>query len=528
MNALTYAKHELRINRTFLIAWLLPLWSIPIMFIPAYQSYYPSIEDRQGLIHGMQINLGMRAMYGKLYNPGTLGQLMAWEGAGWLLILSAIMAVLLTFRCYRKAEATSLGELPRAGGLSRLDIAGGTLILVAGVCIILGLGITGVLLALNQAYGEISTIGAVSYGLTIALAALGSAVLAASTSLLLRDHHARAGLLLVGLGYMSRALADVQSIDFFNWITPLGWFGLVRPFTDDRFWVLGVGLAITTVLAALWLVGEQGREYGMSVLPVRPAKVRQPRRIVSAWQLRRLLDRGFHVTWIVTAFAMSMFMASLSSSMDDLLKEDESTGQIFKQMFGDMNLEVAFLTYMADFMGIIVCVAAVAGVMKLRGEERDRHVDLMRAQGIKRELPMQLQAGSSVLFIVEVAMAMALGSVLGVFAQSARADDVWDVAASANAAQVAPMLALAGLTALLIGIWPQQAWVAWLPIIYSALVTIIAPLFEAPEWLLKTSAFGHTIYSGHTDTFGGWLLLVAIGAVAFIAAWIFAGKREIA
>ncbi|MEJ5997961.1 hypothetical protein [Corynebacterium sp. H130] len=498
------------------------------MFIPAYEQYYPSVEDRQGLINGMQINLGMRAMYGKLYDPGTLGQLMAWEGAGWLMILSSVMAVLLTFRSYRKGEASSLGELARATGLSRLDIAVGTLILVTSVCLLLGLGVTGVLLGLNQAYGEIATEGAIAYGLAIAVSTLGSAMLAASISLLARDNHVRIGLLLVGVGYMSRALADVQGHDFFNWITPLGWFGLVRPFTDDRFWVLGIGLAVTAILAALWLAGERGREYGMSILPLRPTKVKRPRRIASAWQLRRLLDRGFHVTWMVTAFVISMFMSSLSSSMDDLLKEDEATGQIFKQMFGDQNLEEAFLTYMADFLGIVVAVAAVTATLKLRGEEKDRHVDLMRAQGISRQLPMQLQAASSLTFILEVAVAMALGSVLGVFSQSEHAETMWKVAATANASQVAPMLALAGLTALLIGLFPKQAWVAWLPIIYSALVTIIAPLFQAPEWLLKTSAFGHTIYSEDTSNWVAWCALVAVGAIGLVMAWVFAGKREIA
>lgn len=498
------------------------------MFIPAYESYYPNVEDRQGLISGMQINLGMRAMYGKLYDPGTLGQLMAWEGAGWLLILSAVMAVILTFRCYRKPEASSLGELPRATGLSRLDIALGTLLLVSAVSLILGLGITGVLVALNAFYGEISTKGAVAYGLAIFISTLGSAVLAAAASLFTRNEHTRVGLLLVGLGYMSRALADVQGIDFFNWITPLGWFGLVRPFTDDRFWVLGIAFAATMALAALWLYAERSREYGMGILPATQRKAPKPRAIASPWKLRRLLDRGFHLTWVITAFAISLFMSSLSSSMDDLLKEDETTGQIFKQMFGGMNLEIAFLTYMADFLGIIMAVAAVAGVMKLRGEERDRHVDLIRAQGTSRELPMKLQAASTVTFIVGVVLAMVAGSVLGVMLQSKHAEDVWQVAATANAAQVAPMLVLAGLTALLIGLWPKQAWVSWLPLIYSAVVSIIAPLFQAPEWLLKTSAFGHTIYSEDTSAWPAWVAMMIIGTIGLIAAWIFAGKREIA
>lgn len=528
MKSLTYAQHQLRINYAFLIAWLLPLWSLPIIFTPAYKSYYPNIEDRQGLISGMQINLGMRALYGKIYDPGTLGQLLAWESAGWLMILSAVMSVLLTFRCYRKPESSSLGELPRATGLSRLDIAVGTLILVAGTSALLGVGLTGVLLALNAAYGEIPADGAVVYGLSIALSTLGSAVLAAAVSLLVRANHARVSLLLVGVGYISRALADVQGIDFFRWITPLGWFGLTRPFTDNRLWVLGICFLATVALAVVWLVGERSREYGVGILPVRERSAPSPRRISSPWRLRRLLDQGFRRTWLGTAFVISLFMASLSASMDDLLSEDEATGQIFKQMFGDMNLEIAFLTYMAEFMGIIVAVAAVSMTIRLRREERDRHVDLMRAQGIRRELPMQLQAASAITFIAEVVVAMAAGSALGVCAQSKHSGQVWDVAATANAAQAAPMLALAGVTALLIGLWPKQAWVSWVPIIYSAVVSIIAPLFKAPEWLLKTSAFGHTIYAGDTSSWPSWTALVVIGMAAFLMAGVFAGKREVA
>lgn len=527
MNALRFATHELRINRSFLIAWLLPLWSLPIIFVPAYQSYYPSIEDRTGLINGMQINLGMRAMYGRIYDPGTLGQLMAWEGAGWLLILSSVMSVLLLFRCYRHPEVTSRGELPRAVGLSRLDIASGTLMLLTGVCLALGLGIAAIMALLGQIYGEITGSGSIAYGLAIGLAALGSAVLAAAASLLAHGNFRRLGLLLLGAGYMSRALADVQDLPFFSWITPLGWFGLVRPFTDDRFWVLGIGLLLTAVVAAAWLVGERGREFGMAIVPERTHKPRPPRNLTSPWRLRLTLDRGFHVTWVLTAFVLSAFMASLSSSMDELLQEDENTGQIFKQMFGDINLEVAFLTYMGDFLGIVVCVAAVASVLKLRTEERERFVDLMRAQGISRRLPMQLQTLSSGVFIGELALAMTAGSLIGVLSQSKHTSDVWRTAAAANAAQVAPMLALAGLTALLIGLCPKQAWVAWLPIIYSGLVTIVAPLFQAPEWLLKTSAFGHTIYPDHTDGWASWLTLVVVGLVAGYSATIFAGRREI-
>ncbi|MEJ6014074.1 hypothetical protein WG936_09510 [Corynebacterium sp. H127] len=477
----------------------------------------------------MQLSLGMRAMYGKLYSPGTLGQLMAWEGAGWIVILSCVMMVLLTFRCYRRAEGSSLGELPRATGIRKLDIAGGTLLLLGGVAFTLGAGITAVLLALGSYYGEISTSGAFAYGTAVGLAALGTGVLSGALSLLLASEHslARVGMLTVGAGFMSRAFADIKGLDFFNWITPLGWFGLVRPFTEDRWWVLLTVAIVTATIAVLWLLGERDRVFGMGILPVRENHAPKQRQIESGWKLRRILDQGFHYTWVITGFTLAAFMTSLSSSANDMLGEDETTGKIFKDMFGDADLEAAFLVYMADFLGIMLGVAAVASVLKIRAEERDRHVDLLRSRGIKRELPMQLQAASSIAFILKIILATVFGSILGVLAVSKHPEEMWQLAASANASQVAPMLALAGLTALLIGLWPQRSWVAWLPVMYSGTVTIIAPLFKAPQWLLESSAFGHSIHTDDTSAWPAWIVLLVVGAVSFVLAWVFAAKRAI-
>lgn len=521
MNALTVARLNLRLNRAFLLSWLVPLWSIPILFIPSYKNYYPELGDRATLVHGMRVNLGMRAMYGEVYEPGTLGQLISWEGAGWLTILSAVMSVLLLFRCYRKPESSSLGELPRATGMHPLDIAAGALILIVGVAIALGAGITAILLALKHFYGEIDTRGCVGYGCAIALSTLASALLAGCVSLLSGSETTKLGMLTLGAGFMVRAAGDIEHSDTIRWLTPLGWMGIVRPFTDDNWWALAAAATITGVLALLWLAGERGRQYGFGILPTRTHRARKQRRIATPWGLRRLLDRSFRLTWLLTGFILAFFMNSLSASMDELLTQDDKTGQIFKQMFSETDLEIAFITYLADFLGILLGVAAVAGMLKLRSEERNRTVDLMRSRGVSRTLPMALQAGSTVLFIVESCLATGIGAILGV------SRDAWPVALSANLTQFAPMFALAGLTTLIIGLTSRYGWLAWLPIIYSGAMTIIGPLLKAPEWLLNTSVFGHAINSENTGNLAAWLALVAVGGIAIVGGVVLAGRREV-
>lgn len=524
MIALKVARLNLKINLGFILAWLFPLWSIVILYATSYKNYYPELADRQILVGGMKTNLGVRAMYGEVYEPGTLGQLVAWEGAGWLVLLASVFAVLLFGRCYRGSERSSLGELSRATGIKQVDVAKGALLLVIGVAAALGLGLMATFTVLEQVYGEFTTSGSLAFSACVPITMIASAVLAALLSLLSNDSTpSRLGLLAIGVGFMVRASADIERSDALRWLSPLGWPGIVRPFTDDNFWVLGIGCPATIAGAALWLALEGRREYGVGLLPARTRTARPPRAITSPWRLRQILDRPLLLTWLGTGFVLATFMNSLSASMEDLLNQDEKTGQIFKQMFTETDHQIAFITYLADFLGIMMAVAVVTSVLKLRAEERARTVDLMRSRGTRRTLPMALQAGSATLFIAGLCLATALGALLGVKV----AADTWRVALTANLAQVAPMLALAGLAALIVGAMSKFSWLAWVPVIYSAVITIIGPLFKAPQWLLETSAFGHTIYQGNTDELSAWLALLIVGAIALAGGVALAGRRQV-
>ena len=109
----------LRRFRVQVAAWLVPLWLLVGVTAPSYESIYPSLETRTVLIEQMRKSPGTQLLYGYVPMPGRLGQLLQWETGTFLLICTALMAILLTCRVLRADEDEGLVEILRAAGAGR-------------------------------------------------------------------------------------------------------------------------------------------------------------------------------------------------------------------------------------------------------------------------------------------------------------------------------------------------------------------------------------------------------------------------
>ena len=96
-----YLRILLRRFRFQIAAWLAPLWLLVGVTAPSYESVYPSLETRTVLIEQMRKSPGTRLLYGYVPLPGRLGQLLQWETGTFLLVCTALMAILLTCRVLR-------------------------------------------------------------------------------------------------------------------------------------------------------------------------------------------------------------------------------------------------------------------------------------------------------------------------------------------------------------------------------------------------------------------------------------------
>ena len=95
-------------------AWAVPLWGLVAATAPSYRDTYPSLASRSSLIEAMRATPGTRLLYGILPRPGRLGQLLAWETGTYLLVCTALMAILLTCQMMREGWRNWPGR-PAAG-----------------------------------------------------------------------------------------------------------------------------------------------------------------------------------------------------------------------------------------------------------------------------------------------------------------------------------------------------------------------------------------------------------------------------
>ena len=114
-----YLRILLRRFRLQIVAWLAPLWLLVGVTAPSYESVYPSLATRTVLIEQMRKSPGTRLLYGYVPLPGRLGQLLQWETGTFLLVCTALMAILLTCRVLRADEDEGLVEVLRATGAGR-------------------------------------------------------------------------------------------------------------------------------------------------------------------------------------------------------------------------------------------------------------------------------------------------------------------------------------------------------------------------------------------------------------------------
>ena len=127
------------------MAWVLPLWLLVSITAPSYESVYPSLETRTVLIEQMRKSPGTRLLYGYVPAPGRLGQLLQWETGTFLLVCTALMAILLTCRMLRGDEDEGFVEVLRATGVGRIVLFLVPMALVWAVVGALSVGVGGIL-----------------------------------------------------------------------------------------------------------------------------------------------------------------------------------------------------------------------------------------------------------------------------------------------------------------------------------------------------------------------------------------------
>ncbi|MGF0171226.1 ABC transporter permease [Streptomyces sp. Marseille-Q5077] len=509
----TLLRFALRRDRVTIPVWV-AVNALMILSMPnTLENLYATPADRADLMQDTATNASFRALIGPVFGD-SIGALTAWRVGVYAGALAAVLSMLLVVRHTRDEEESGRQELVASGMVGRRASLTAAL-LTAGVAN----AVLAVLVAAGLAGQGAS--GALAFGLGLAGVGMVFATLAAIVAQFTESARLARGLTagLVGAAFVLRAAGDSASDDgssALTWVSPLGWLENLRPFADERWWVLVLfaGAAVVQGVVAYELAGR--RDVGMSFLPARPGPA--DGRLGTAGALAWRLQRGSVLGWSIGFFLAGVIYGGLTDGVADLVGDNDNAREIFRRMGGQSGITDAFLASMVGMLGLIAALHVVGSVLRLHGEETSMRAEPILANAVGRlrwaagHLVIAFAGSALIMLLAGLGFAVGYGKQLGPIL-------------GACLVQLPAVWVVGGLAVLLYGLLPRAAMAAWGVAGAILLIGWVGPALDVPQAVLDLSPFGHLPkLPGGGMEWGPVLVLLALAA-GLVAAGL-AGLRR--
>ncbi|QWW19911.1 hypothetical protein I6B53_01980 [Schaalia sp. 19OD2882] len=473
------------------LAWMVPMWALVGIMPGSYQDFYPALADRSVMMDQMRHSPGSRVLYGAIPEPGTIGQLTQWEAGTYIMWCTAIMALLAATALSRGDEQSGLVELARGSGAGRWAPPVAALAWVWGAVALLAAGVGGVLVCQRAQVAELTSSGALAMagviwavgwffaGVGLLCAQLFGEVGAART----------AGFAVFGAAWLLRVVADEGETPWLRWLTPFGWRDLVGPYSGDHLEAVAVAVAAGCTLVAVAFALDARRELLAGCLP---SRARTPRRlrVRGFFTLTQRLRRGHTLAWTVVAASTSAVFALMSSQLDAILHDSEGTVAWVRQMAGEGDTVVQFLTLMTLVSVLLVSIAAVSRVMALAGAERRGLTEVVLSAGLSRNsvfVSTVLDAGVLAAWLLVVS-----GGALSLVTSTQLSDQhAAGRALAFTVTQGVGVAAAIAVAAALLGLSPRLTSLVWGALAWSMFARTFGAFVDLPQWARDVSFLGH-------------------------------------
>ncbi len=508
-----------RRSLVFWLIWVLVLSSFMPASLSQYSTLVPAGPEGKAMLEGLAGDPTMRAILGPPFDLTVAGGFVFWRVGAFTAVMAGFMSGLGIIRATRAEEEDGRIELIRAGAVARHAPLAAAVALALLWNLVLAVVVAASMAALTTPLS-----GALASGLAIATCgAVFTGVGAVAAQLFASARTARYWTLGITLGglYVVRALVDGANtpgdhnpaLDVLQWLNPLTWPALVRPYADERFWVLLLPTALATALVALAFRLESVRDHGSGLWAARPGHAVAPRYLSSAWGLAWRLHRGALIGWSVGILVMTPAIGRLAQQAVGLLEGDSAYAEVVRRMGGGAKgLVDAFTVAMLGLVVVVIALMAVTMLLRLDGEETAGHAEAILATATSRAT----LAGSHLVLAGVAAVLLSLlgGGLLhlaaGIEGQPGRAfvDGV-----QAAAALLPGTALVVGVVVLLIGWAPRALPLAWAVVGWSIVASWFGALIGFPDWLLKLQPWGHLPkLPAESFTWGAVLMETAVAA----------------
>jgi ABC-2 type transport system permease protein len=456
-------------------------------------------------------------------DPPTLGAVLVNETSIWMTVLVALMAILTVVRHTRAEEQSARAELLRAAPVGRhaasVAAVSGALATSAliGVAVAIGLVATGYGPVGSAAFG----IGLVATGALFAGVGLVAAQVA-STSRIATG----LGLLVLAASFVVRAVGDVGS-GTLSWASPIGWVQALRPFADERWWVLGLLVGATAGLLALaaWLTTR--RDFGGGLLAQRPGRPGASRWLRTPLGLAVRLHRGPIVAWAFGVASLGLLYGFVAKEAEQMLEDNPDLGEFLAAM-GGASITDAFLATATSMTALLAAGYLVAAVGRLHAEEAAGRAEPILATRTSRSrwVGSHVAAASTGALVVLVSGGLATG--VGATVSTGEGERVRQLVGASLA--LAPGVAVLGAVALAVwAVAPRRTVLGWLGVAVAATVSLFAEVLDLPSSVRGLSPFHHLpALPAEAFSLAPVLAVTGVAAVLVALAFVAFARRDLA
>ncbi|MEV0948656.1 ABC transporter permease [Rhodococcus sp. NPDC049939] len=507
----------IRRDRIVLPLWILIFAATPATYIVSTVAIYTTADQLATFAATTAASPAQIAMFGPIFSS-SLGSVGLWKAGIYYTLIA--LAVILTFiRHTRAEEENGRAELLDSTSVGRYASFTAALILTGGAS-----AVTGILCTATLLTQDVPAAGSAAFGASLACSGLVFTGVAAVSAQLSAGARVARGVALAVLAaaFALRAVGDAGS-GTLSWFSPLGWALQIRPYADERWWVVLPSLAATAVLVWVAYVLIQRRDVGAGLIAERPGPTTASPTLAGTFGLAWRMHRGTFVAWTVGLGLYGLLIGSAANGISGQFGDSQEIRDMMTRMGGSASLEESFIGYAFTMVGIVAAAYAISASLRLYAEENAQRLESVTAGPVGR---VRLAASHVVLALLGPAIAVVVAGATAGFAYGVSTDDVGGaVPAIVGAAlvQIPAIWMLAGVTVFLFGVMPRFTPVAWAVLVAFLLIFLVGSIAQFPQAVLNLEPFGHTPKLPGEEFQATpilWLLLItavliAVGLTAF-------------
>jgi ABC-2 type transport system permease protein len=508
---------------------LLPIW-LSVFVLMAWSSavatidLYPTTASRLSASGGINNTPALVALYGRIYDPSSIGEISLIKMTGMGAAMVALLAIVLVVRHTRADEEAGRLELVGAGVVGRRAPLAAALLLAGLANVVLGL-----LTALSLMAAGLDGSGSAAFGLAWMSTGLVFAGVAAVAAQLTTGGRASIGIASAALGafYLLRAVGDTASAGgptWLTWLSPIGWGQQVRPYAENRWWVLLLMLLFAAVASGAAFVLAARRDLGAGLLADRPGPAHGSARLGSAAGLAWRLQRGTLLGWTVAFAVLGAVLGGIVTSLDSFLDTPQAADFI-RKLGGASGLRDAFLAADLGFTSVAAAAYGIQATNRLRQEEDAGRAENVLAGAVGRlrwvagHTMVALLGSAWLVLVAGTAAGIAFSGSIGDWSQFGRV-------LGAALVQIPAAWVLTGLVVAGFGLLPRFTALGWSALVAFLLVGEFGPLLDLPRAVLDLSPFSHTPRLPGAAFTATPLVGLVLVAAALLAAGLAAVRRR--